>query len=183
MRARASFATLVVVAASAGLMAADDGTQKLSARGVNFEVPKSWKDDKPSSSMRLLQLKVGPEKDDKEAAELALFAFPGGGGSVKQNLDRWQTQFQDENGKSPKLITETRKGKGVDVTYAETSGRYVAAVTPGAQEKFDKADWVLYGAIVQTADTGYFFKMIGPKATMKAAKPAFDAMIKSISVD
>ena len=68
------------------------------------------------------------------------------------------------------------------MTFAETAGRYVAAVTPGSPEKNDKPDWRLLGAIVQTADTGYYFKMVGPEKTMKAAKPAFEAMIKSIAV-
>ncbi len=164
-------------------LAADDATQTVKVRGLTFEVPKAWKSSKPAGTMRLTQFKVEPVEGDTEAAELVLFAFGGGGGPVRANLERWQSQFVGKDGNPPELSTETRKGKNTDVTFAETSGRYVAAMTPGSPEKYDKADWRLLGAIVQTPDTGYFFKMVGPDKTMKAAKPAIDAMIKSLSVE
>src|SRR4051812_5962983 len=173
---------LAAVAFGLLLLGADDATQAINAGGVKFEVPKAWKSSKPSSAMRLSQLKVEPVKGDEDPAELVIFKFAGGGGSVKANLDRWQQQFVDKDGNPPKLTTDTRKGKNTDVIFAETSGRYVAAVTPGAAEKLDKPDWHLLGAIVQTDDAGYFFKMVGPEKTMKDAKPAFEAMIKTIAV-
>lgn len=164
------------------LSGADDPTQTIIARGITFDVPKDWKSSKPSSTMRLAQLQVGPAKGDDEPAELVLFAFAGGGGSVEANLARWKSQFEGSDGKAPEMKTDTRKGKNVDVTYAETGGRYVAAMTPGAPAKNNKPDWRLLGAIVQSGDTGYYFKMVGPEKTVKAAKPAFDAMIKTIAV-
>lgn len=176
------FLPLAAVTLVLSLTGADDATQKISARGITFEVPKDWKSGKPSSSMRLAQLKVGPEKGDDDAAELVLFAFAGGGGSVEANLARWKGQFEGKDGKAPEITTDKRKGKNVDVTFAETSGRYVAAMTPGSPAKNDKPNWQLLGAIVQSGDTGYYFKMVGPEKTMKAAKPAFEAMIKTIAV-
>jgi hypothetical protein len=175
---RFSFAAIAV---GLLLLGADDATETITAKGISFAIPKTWKAGEPSSAMRLAQIKVGPEKGDDEPAELVLFAFPGGGGSVEANLARWKTQFEGKDGKPPEITTDKRKGKNVDVTFAETSGRYVAAVKPGSPEKFDKTDWRLLGAIVQTDDTGYYFKLIGPEKTVKAAKPAFEAMIKSIS--
>lgn len=179
---RFRFLSLAVMTLGFSLTGADDPTETVNVKGMTFEVPKTWKSGKPSSSMRLAQYKIGPEKGDDEAAELVLFAFPGGGGTVDANLARWKSQFEGKDGKAPELKTETRKGKNVDVTFAETSGRYVAAVTPGAAEKFDKTDWSLLGAIVQTDNTGYYFKLIGPAKTVKAAKPGFEAMMKSMKV-
>ena len=179
---RAKFFPLAAIAVGFLLLGADDTTETIKVRGISFEIPKTWKSVKPSSAMRLTQIKVGPEKGDTEAAELVLFAFPGGGGTVDANLARWKLQFEGKDGNAPEIITDTRKGKNVEVTFAETSGRFVAAVTPGAAEKFDKSDWRLLGAIVQSNDTGYYFKMVGPDKTMKAAKPAFEAMIKSMSL-
>lgn len=176
------FLPLIAVTLVVGLSGADDATQKISVRGITFEVPKDWKSGKPSSSMRLAQMKVGPEKGDDDAAELVLFAFAGGGGSVDANLARWKAQFEGKDGKAPEMTTDTRKGKNVDVTFAETAGRFVAAMTPGSPEKNDKANWRLLGAIVQSGDTGYYFKMVGPEKTMRAAKPAFEAMVKTIAV-
>jgi len=180
---RCSFPKLVVVALAALCVGADDPTQQVKVGGISFEVPKTWKASKPSSSMRLTQFKIEPVEGDKDPAELVLFAFAGGGGTVRANLERWQTQFQDKDGNPPELATDSRKGKNTEVTFAETSGRYVAALTPGSPERNDKTDWRLLGAIVQTPATGYYFKMVGPDKTMKAAKPAIEAMIKSISVE
>jgi hypothetical protein len=173
---------LASIACVLTLTGADDATQTISAGGVTFEVPKDWKSVKPSLSMRAAQLKVGPEKGDEDAAELTLTALGGGGGSLEANIARWKSQFVDDDGKAPEIKTEERKGKNVDVTYAETAGRYVAAVSPGKPEKFDKPGWRMMVAVVQTPKTGYFIKMVGPEKTMKAAKPAFEAMIKTIAV-
>ena len=164
-------------------MGADEPTRSVKVQGVAFEVPKSWKSSPSGSPMRLTQFKVDPVEGDTEPAELVLFAFRGGGGTVKANLDRWRAQFQGEDGKPPEIVTETRKGKNADVTFAEAAGRYVAAVTPGSPERHDRPGFRLLGAIVQSPDTGYYFKMVGPDKTMTAAKPAFDAMIKSISIE
>ena len=177
---RFSFAAIAV---GLLLMGADDATETITARGISFAIPKTWKASEPSSSMRLAQIKVGPEKGDDEPAELVLFAFQGGGGSIDANLARWKAQFEGKDGKPPEMTTDKRKGKNVDVTFAETAGRFIAAVKPGSPEKFDKTNWRLLGAIVQTESTGYYFKMTGPEKTMKAAKPAFEAMIKSISTE
>lgn len=158
-------------------------TQTVSAGGVTFQAPASWKAEKPASRMRIVQLKIKHAEGDKDDAELVVFAFPGGAGTVEANLKRWQDQFQDESGAAPKMVTEKRKGKNVDATFAEVAGRYVAAVSPGGSEKYDKPGYRLFGAIVETDQVGYFFKMVGPEKTMKAASANFNALIKSIEVE
>jgi hypothetical protein len=173
----------VVALALVALGADEKKTQTISARGLTFQAPASWKSSPPSNTMRLAQFKVDPAEGDKGSAELVVFVFPGGAGSVEANLDRWQQQFQDENGRPPKITTEKRKGKNVDVIFVETAGRYVAAVTPGSREKNDKPNYRLLGAIVQTPGAAYYLKMVGPDKTMTKAKPAFDDLIKSIEVE
>lgn len=178
---RAGLAVVAVVALA--VMGADDAVETHKVKGMTFDAPKAWKSAKPSSQMRLAQFKIEAEKGDEDAAELVLYAFQGGGGTVEQNLDRWAKQFEDKDGKAAKIKSDTRKGKNADVTYAEASGRYVAAITPAnPNNKYDKPGWMLLGAIVQTDDTGYYFKMVGPEKTVTAAKPAFEALIKTIAV-
>ncbi|HEV3166706.1 MAG TPA: hypothetical protein VGZ22_21955 [Isosphaeraceae bacterium] len=173
----ASIAMLALVC-----LAADEPKQTIDAKGLSFDVPKTWKSSTPSSSMRAAQLNVDPAEGDTEPAELVLFVFPGGAGGVDANVKRWQEQFKDKDGKPPKVTRETRKGKNTDVTYVEVAGRYVAAVRPGSPQTLNKPDFRLMGAIVETPDSGYFLKMVGPEKTMKAAKPAFDNLIASIRV-
>jgi hypothetical protein len=168
---------------SVSIRGQDEKAQTIRARGITFEIAKTWKHATPTKQMRLAEIKIDPVEGDKESAELVLFAFPGGAGTVEANLKRWSDQFMDENGRAAKIESAKRTGKNVDVIVAEASGRYVAALAPGSAEKYDKADYRLLGAIVTTSDAGYYFKLVGPDATVKAAKPAFEAMVKSIEVE
>jgi hypothetical protein len=174
--------SLAVVVLS-GLGAAQEAKkQTLTARGLTMEAPATWKKGTPQSSMRALELKFGPAEGDKDAAELVLFAFPGGAGTVQMNVDRWQQQFLDAAGKPAEIKTEKIKGKDVEVTLVEAAGRYVAAIQPGRPERYDKPDYRLLGAIVTTPETGYFIKSVGPEKTMTEAREAFIEMAKSIQV-
>ena len=174
--------TLAAMSLVALALGADEPLQKIESGGVKFEVPKAWKSSKPTSRMRVAQFAVDPAEGDKDKAELVVTTFAGAAGGIDANLDRWKKQFEDKDGKPAEITHETRKGKNVEVTFAEAHGRYVAAITPGSPEKYDKTDWRLLGVIVQTPETSYFFKMVGPEKTVKNARPAFEAMIKTISV-
>jgi hypothetical protein len=164
-------------------LGADAPTQKIEAGGLTFQAPASWKSTPPTSRMRLAQLAVKPAEGDDDPAELLVFAFPGGGGTAEQNIKRWQGFFKDEDGNPPKIASKTVKGKNVDVIRVETSGRYVAPVTPGSPERHNKPNYHLLGAIVQAGGTGYYLRMIGPEKTTVAARPAFDELIASISAE
>ncbi len=163
-------------------VAADDAPQTIKAGALSFKAPASWKSEKPKSSMRLSQLKVAAAPGDDEPAELAVFAFPGGGGAVQQNVERWESQFVDADKKTPKAKVESRKGVNVDVTRVEVAGRNVAPIMPGQAGKSDKPNQRLLGAIVVTKDVGYFFKMVGPDKTVLAASKGFDALIESMTL-
>jgi len=132
--------------------------------------------------MRRAQLSVEPAAGDDAPAELVVFAFPGGGGGVEANVKRWQEQFRDESGRPPKVESKVVKGKNVDVTRVETSGRYVAPVVPGSPETHNKPNYRLLGGIVQAGEIGYFIRMVGPEKTMTSARPAFDELLASITV-
>lgn len=176
--------TVALVAAFVGVVAAEDEkTQTVKADALTFKAPESWKKETPKSSMRKAQMKIEPAKGDDEPAELLVFAFPSGAGSVESNIDRWEKQFIDADKKTPKAKVEKKKGVNVDVTRVEVSGRYVAAVMPGSAEKNDKPNYRLLGAIVETKDTGYFFKLTGPEKTVSEATKGFDALIESMKLE
>jgi len=165
--------TLAVGALGAG---ADAPPRKVDAGGLSFEVPASWKSATPKSSMRRAQLEIGPVGGDKEAAELVVFAFPGGAGGVEENVKRWESGFKD----APKAETKVVKGKNVEATRVEISGHYIAAVAPGSPQTNDKPNYRLLGAIVLSNDTGYFFKLVGPDKTVREASKGFDALLSSL---
>lgn len=154
-------------------------TQRIDVEGIAFEVPASWKPIRSTSAMRKAQLRVSPAKGDTDPADLVLYVFPGGAGTIDDNIKRWQGQFKDANGETPDVEKKTLQGQNTEVTRAEIAGTYKDPFAPGGP----KENYRLLGAIVQTDRAGYFLKMVGPDKTLKAAEPAFDRLIKSITIE
>jgi hypothetical protein len=171
------------VAVMAMVMGADEPKKVVDAGGLKFQAPEGWKSIPTDGQMRRAQLKVEPAKGDDYAAELVVFAFPGGAGSVEANITRWQKQFRDADGNPPKIESKTVKIKNVDVTKVETSGHYTPSRFPGRAPEPERDNARLFGAIVITDRVGYFFKMVGPDKTMTANRAIFDELISSIEID
>jgi hypothetical protein len=147
---------------------------------VTGSLPKDWKDRPTSSGMRAAEWTI-PGKAGE--AELVVYYFgTGGAGSAEANLDRWLKQFEQPDGtpSADKAKIDKKKVAGMPVTLVEVSGRYVAAVMPGASEKHDKPDHMMLGAIVETSGGPYYFKLVGPQATVTAVKKDFHGFIDSM---
>jgi len=179
---RATFAGALVLAFSAIVMGADEPKQTIDAKGLKFEAPAAWKSSTPSTAMRQAQLKVEPIEGDDYDAELVVFKFADGAGTVEANLERWQKMFKDEDGNNPKIESKKVKGKNVEVTRAETSGHYYPSQRAGTKEP-DRPGARLLGAIVMGDSASYYIRMIGPDKTMKKLRDDFDAMLKTIELD
>jgi hypothetical protein len=154
-----------------------DATQNVDLGGLSFQAPAAWKKVQPKSSMRRAQLNAPAAAGDKEPAELIVFVFPEGAGTVEQNVQRWQNQFKGAGGQAPKVESRKVQGKNVDVTRVEVAGTY----TDPFAGKGAQPDYRLLGAIVETRDAAYFLKMVGPEKTMTAARPDFEKLIASIT--
>lgn len=147
---------------------------------VTALVPKDWKETPTKSGMRTAQWTVPGKAGD---AELVVYYFgPSGAGGADANLERWIGQFEQPDG-SPsqsKAKVDKKTVGTLSVITVEVSGRYVAAMSPGSAQKNDKPDHTLLGAIVETMNGPYYFKMVGPKETMTAAHKPFHAFIDSL---
>ncbi|WP_165226632.1 hypothetical protein [Aquisphaera insulae] len=179
---RRTFFILPALAVATLAFGADDPKRSIDTNGLSFKAPESWK-SVPASGMRAAQLKVAPVDGDEFPAELVLFIFPGGAGTVDQNVKRWQQQFKDADGNPPKIESKALKGKNVEVTRVETAGHYTPTNFPGRPVEPERDNARLFGAIVVTEKAGYFFKMVGPDKTMTALKPAFNELIESIEIE
>jgi hypothetical protein len=164
------------------LMGADEPKQSIDAKGLTFEAPKAWKSSPPTSEMRRAQLKVEPIEGDDYPAELIVFAFRGGAGTVEDNLTRWQKLFKDDDGNPPKIESKKVQAKNVEVTRAETSGHYYPASFGGRKEP-DRPGARLLGVIVTGEKYSYYMRMVGPDKTMKKLKDDFDEMVKTIKLE
>ena len=182
-RFRSALAGLFTAGAVLVGLGADDAPTKHVAGELSFEAPASFKSEKPKSAMRKAQFKLAAVEGDSEPAELVITAFPNGAGTVEANIARWAGQFKNADGETPKPEVKVVEGKNVKITRVEVGGRYVAPVFPGSSEVVDKPNFRLFGAIVQTDEAGYFFKMVGPDKTMKSGKDGFDSLLKSIKKD
>ncbi len=145
-------------------------------------VPAGWTEKPITSSMRTAQFALPGATGE---AELIVYYFgEGGAGGVQDNLDRWLGQFQQPNGKPSKDVAKVEKTKlgGQEATLVSVSGRYVTTTMPGGGDPVDKADQALIGAIVESPKGPYYFKLVGPKATVDAHAPKVRAMLTSLKL-
>lgn len=167
---------LIVTLAALG---AEGPTQTIDVGGLTFEAPSAWKKVQPKSSMRRAQLLAGPAEGDRDPAELVVFVFPEGAGTVEANVQRWQAQFRDDQGNPPQIVSRKVKGKNVDVTRVEVAGTYTDPFAgKGAQKAYH-----LLGAIVETPRAAYFLKMVGPEKTVATLAPDFEKLIASLTTE
>lgn len=152
-------------------------TQTVKAGGITFEAPTSWKSLPATSVMRKAVLSVPSPKSGTDVAELVVFAFPGGAGTVEANIDRWQSQFKKPEGGSPKAETKKVKGKNVDVTRVAVGGVYTNTQT----KEVAKPNYRLLGGIIETPEASYYLKLVGPKAVVDGAEKDFDTLLTTIS--
>lgn len=170
---KAGLAAIAVVMIGLG---ADTPPKSYEVAELTFQASGQWKSVKPRSAITQLQLVTTPVNEGEDGAVLTVTKAIGG---IEANLKRWQTQFKDKDGNEAKLETKTVKGKNTEITRVDIEGHYYP---PPFVREPDRPNYRLLGGIVQTESTGYFFKLIGPRATVEAARPAFDEMLASITV-
>ena len=150
---------------------------------LHFVPAPTWKPRPPASSMRVAEFVVPRVAGDPEDAEVIVYFFGGSGGSVDANIERWVGQFQTPGGRSvptPKRTTST--SGSLTVTAIDVGGTYIAQVRPGSDERFNKPDFRMWAAVVETPKGPYFVKLTGPKQTVAQTLTSgeFDGFMKSL---
>ena len=147
-----------------------------SGPGLVWTDPPEWESQPPSSSMRRAQYRIPGEAGD---AECVVFYFgPGQGGGVEDNVARWAGQFSSPEGTPVAPTVDKMDVSGIPVTTMEVAGTYNGGNMMGASTPEPGAK--LLAAIAVGADANVFFKLTGPEATVDAARPQFEALVKSI---
>ena len=155
----------------------------IAATGLAFDVPSGWAPAVPSSSMRVAEFALPAAEGDAEDASLVLYFFPGGGGSVEANIDRWIGQVEQPDGSPSKAAATTTTLKstaGLALTVVDVAGRYVAEVTPGSAERFDKPGFRLIAAYINAPDGPYYMKLVGPQATIAKWHDSVQTFLRSM---
>ncbi len=147
--------------------------QSVNAAGLGFDLPSGWQPEQPASSMRIGQAQI---PGSGGAGLLTVFFFgPGGGGGVDANLNRWIGQV-DSTGEPTR---ESFEAGAYKITWVEHSGTLLASQMPNSFPSSNQPDYTLFGAVVEGAGGPWFFKAVGPQATMAENRDGFVGMLKS----
>jgi hypothetical protein len=140
--------------------------------GLNIEImmaglPSGWTKSEPTSSMRVAQIAVAPSKGDTEPGEIAIFHFPGSGGSSAANIQRWQSQFTGPKGEpGPDVAkTDTMMVGLLTVITTDVSGVQLAASSMTGEGK-DKPNSRMIASVIETPSGNWFIKAVGPAKTI-----------------
>jgi hypothetical protein len=145
-----------------------------------WTTPKGWTSEAPSSPMRRAQYRIaGPGG----LAECAVFYFgPGQGGGADANATRWASQFRGSAGSPVGHLKQSKLKIGdISVLLVEVTGIYVGGGMGGTSGP-ERPDYMLLGAIAETPDANWFFRALGPRATLEAQRKAFEGMVRSIKL-
>lgn len=161
-----------------------DNTQTITVHQnkLDYSVPDGWIKEEPKSRMRLAQFRL-PGQNGVGDAELAVFVFPGTGGSVKDNLKRWYGQFKQPDGadSEEKADLKTLTVNGMNVTVVYLTGTYLQSASPmmmgGPVTEVPSS--AMLAAIAETTTDPWFFKAVGPQSTIDHWRASFDEFVRS----
>jgi hypothetical protein len=158
---------------NASLLAAD-GQKVFTVGNLSFAKPETWTWVEIQPGMRAAQLEIKGENGEK--GEVLFFHFPGGGGGVQANIDRWLGMFQEGKDKINARTEKVAAEKGT-ITYVQADGTYMSGMPGGP--KTPQAGYMLHGAIIENPEANVFIRLTGPIRLAKSARDDFRAMVEN----
>jgi hypothetical protein len=161
--------------------------QGLPSGNVTYTVPSGWIEEAPASQMRSAQFRW-PGAEGKEDAVLAVFFFPGTGGSVEANLSRWYRQFKQPDGRLTHELAQTKKAtiNGIPVTVTYVTGTFLRSqanmMMGGGTEEEELPNYAMLAAIAETSAGPWFFKATGSQKTIDHWRKSFDDFVKTFQI-
>jgi hypothetical protein len=152
-------------------------TKAVKADDLTLNVPKAWREGKPSQ-FRKVQFAVPKVEGDKDDAEFTVFFFNGGGGGVDANIQRWVKQFQSKDHKMKVTSGKSSQGDYVLVDQTGTWNKPIGRMQEGRTVEMPNARAL--SVILSTKDGNYFLRLTGPEKTVSANA---DALRTAIGAD
>lgn len=144
------------------------------------DLPEGWTKTTPASSMRLGQAALARAQGDTMDAELAIFHFPGTGGSAAANLERWEGQMEGPNGEPGASVArkDTMKlDNGIRVITVDITGTQLpSGMGMGPTSAMPNSRMI--ASVLETPAGNYFVKVTGPKNTVAAHEAKLRAFLK-----
>jgi hypothetical protein len=151
-----------------------------SAGGLTWTAQPPLVARQPKSPMRAAEYTL--ENDPQ--AELVVFYFgEGQGGAVEPNIVRWLGQLTQPDGSDTAKHAKRseRTVAGMNVALVEATGPYSGGMAmPGAPAPAAQPDAMMLGAIANGPKGPVFFKLVGKRASVEAARASFAALVDSV---
>jgi len=148
---------------------------------LNYTAPAGWVVEQPSSTMRVAQFSL-PGQDGMAAAELAVFNI---GGSVNANLQRWNGQFSQPDGRPTSEAAQIDKVTvgNLEVTVIYITGTFLASAAMSGGPTSNKPGYAMLAAMVETSQGPWQFKATGPEQTLSYWRESFDEFVRGFTVN
>ncbi len=157
-----------------------------STPALKFEAPAGWTSKTPGSTSRVAEFTLPKADGDSEDASVIVFYFGANmGGDVQTYVDRWTGQMSQPDGRKSADVAKisTLTANTLKITLVDVSGTYVAEVSPGSAEHYNKPGFRLCSALVQTSEGPYFVRLVGPAKTVAKWDATFMSFLKSVSLN
>ncbi len=147
---------------------------------LEFTTQPGWVVESPGSGMRKAQYKLPGEGAGD--ASLVVYYFGAQAGTLEANLERWASQFEQEDGSDSRaqLVKRERTVAGMAVIEVELSGTYVAETAPGSGVRVNEPGWRLLAAVIESDHGPYYLKLVGPAGTVERWEASFREFLAAV---
>ena len=151
-------------------------TSKLAPGRLVYQAPETWEKISPTNEMRLDEYII----DAPTHTVASVYFFEGMRGALEANLQRWKSQFKDDDMRQL-LQKKQYNRKDLALTIYHITGTYLEKLDPmDPQSAIEEIkDYALLAAVVEMKKGTWFFKVLGPKVTVCANRSSFDELVNS----
>ncbi|MEZ6042588.1 MAG: hypothetical protein R3C20_18995 [Planctomycetaceae bacterium] len=135
--------------------------------GMKFLVPASWESMELSGMQKGI---IAAKFSIPSAGDDVSLTLSTSGGSLEDNIRRWQGQFSG----GPDIVTESIKADGQDATVVRLQGTFSPGFGRPSQDGY-----AMTGVVIPMGQTNYYIKLTGPIEGVSSADAEFIEFCKS----
>jgi hypothetical protein len=161
------------------------GGTEVTLDGLTSVTPADWKEGEPKSRMQVRVFTLPRVEGDSADAELIIYFFgTGSGGSLEENIRRWQGMVRPEAGKTLADISKREEltvGENTKVTVLDLTGTYLSRtqpMNPNSPVKELPGHRVVF-VYFASPKGPYTMRLTGPEKTVAKHLPGFLAWLKN----
>ena len=148
-------------------------------KNISYKLPDGWKATSSEKQFRLLEISLNTNE------EFSLVVFNNIQGTADQNIDRWISQFkQDETFEKDSIIIKRDSLDSKYVTSIEMYGTYeVPRMGNNSAPVVVQSNYGLLGGVVEFPNSLYFLKAVGNNDLIKENSVSFEEFLYSIELN